>query len=478
MMQRNNDLMNNTRLKALSIALLLFAFTATAAAAEDFHVEIENLKDKVNPSKGDSALFKIHINNKGPDRSFKIDINTGTASGPGWYYLDRPIQRIGENENASTQLHVTPSIGAVAGNVGPEIVVYPLDNSSNVFSKLITYSIRRDNRLALLELEGLEDSYSPNDKVELKVQVKNVIQQDIPANEYQLYLEIDGKSITTPVPGIESGETERISTGIRLENRKAGIYDLRAALRTIDGEVQMERTAKVEVKKQASTERNKKVSKGLLTSKTTFTVKNTGNTAVEDIKIEENIPWYLDPFTTFQNKDLKSENVEGNTVWVVDQLDKGETVEVSYRTNYWPPVILILILVIVSMAIYKHLRKVNISKSGKVAEENYSIHLRVENQTGRVINRAKLEDFVPGIASLVPEFESRKPEKIQKTEEGTKLVWDLGSMDPGEERIITYKLKPKIKVEGNTRLPGAIINYHIDEKKKSKTSYPLSAKFS
>jgi len=105
------------------------------------------------------------------------------------------------------------------------------------------------------------------------------------------------------------------------------------------------------------------------------------------------------------------------------------------------------------------------------------VHLRVKNGTGHAIEDVAVEDFVPGIAMLVRKFDSRKPDRIRNTEEGTEVTWEFDSMAPDEERIVTYILRPKIRVEGYVSLPEAIVEYTRNGKDYWATSHPVSADF-
>ncbi|MDY6789603.1 MAG: hypothetical protein SVV03_06625 [Candidatus Nanohaloarchaea archaeon] len=466
--------------KKLAVVVLVLTVSATASvsAATDFQVNIEEVKKEVKPSDNDSAIFRINIENTGVERTFKTSVNTGTATSPGWYYLDKPLQSIASNRTGTAELRVSPDIGAVAGNRGPEIIVYPLGSPEQQVSQLITFSIIRDSRIAILGLSGIKSKYRPSGHISVRAELKNVIQREIPANEYQLHLELDEKNVTVPIPSMETGQTRTVTGSIDLENHRAGIYDLEATVKTIEGEIHSRKVSRVKIAEKSSLDRDRKVDRGLLTSRTIIEVHNKGNAPAKKVKIEESIPSYIMTFTTFEDGSSRMEEKDGKVLWRIKSLEPGQTAMVSYRTNFWPPILVVLVLLVAGTLAYRYSRRMNVSKQGKVGDGLYSIHLKVENQTGARVERVKLKDFVPGIASLVTEYESSKPEKVQKTSEGTKMVWDIGMMEPGEERIITYKLKPKVKVEDSTRLPSAELEYYRKGEKNMKTSYPLSARFS
>ena len=76
----------------------------------------------------------------------------------------------------------------------------------------------------------------------------------------------------------------------------------------------------------------------------------------------------------------------------------------------------------------------------------------------REIRNVVIEDYVPPILKLVKRFPTLKP-KIKKSGDKIKLTWNIQSLKPGEEVIISYRVKPIVEIVGTLKLPQAKIKY-------------------
>ncbi|MDY6770866.1 MAG: hypothetical protein SV186_02800 [Candidatus Nanohaloarchaea archaeon] len=463
------------------IVLAVLLFAAPAAAQSGFDVTVSSEDTTVRPAQGETAKFHITVTNTAEQQQrFRVSYITGTATDPAWYYLENPFITLEPNETEMTTLYATPDMTAQAGTMGPRIIVFPLDDPDNRFNKLVSFSVIRDTNLEIISFEGPQAMYKPGETVNVSMTVKNVIQRDIAANRYQVVMTVNGDQTTRPVPSIEAGETERITAALELESYRAGIYDLTVEIREIGGEVHSTQQAKIEVTKERRLGYDHTSSKSFLSSSKTVRVTNTGNVVVEDLNVSKSAAWYIDPFVSFPQEPDQIVNVDGERkyVWTVERLEPGESVSFSYTVSYWSLVLVLLILVAAGAVLVRRFRSVTLVKSGRRSGDRLSIHLRVKNNTGSRIEDVEVEDFVPGIASLIEKFDSRSPEKIQSTDDGTKMVWKLGMMEPGEERIITYKVKPRVQVEGYISLPEAEVTYEKKGQEKARESHPISADFS
>ncbi len=468
--------------KTVCIVLLVFLVgTVSVSAAEGFTVSIDSEDTSVVPAEGDTARFLINVTNTGnEERSFNIGYNTGTASDPGWYYLDRSGVRLEPGESTMSTLYVTPGQKAVAGNRGPEIFVYPLNDANNRVSKFATFTILRESDIIITGFSSPQASYDPGESLDVSVTVKNVIRSEIPSNQYQLRLQIDDEEETVPVPVMESGESRTVSASLDLEGYRAGIYDLDMSVQEIGGDIHSTKTAKIEVNEQIRLERwSEEGDGGFLGSSRTAGIRNNGNVVAEDVNVTAEAPWYVSPFISFSVEPDVIQRTDGNDVftWTVERLAPGSEATFSYSTSYWSLILVLAIILVAAVFIYRQFNRVAIVKSVKRADGRYSVHLRVKNNTGRPVKEVEIDDFVPGIAKLVEEYDSRKPSKVQNTDEGTKVLWDIGLMEDGEERIITYKIKPKIQVEGHVSLPSANVQYKRKGKLYSENSHSVSAEF-
>jgi len=78
----------------------------------------------------------------------------------------------------------------------------------------------------------------------------------------------------------------------------------------------------------------------------------------------------------------------------------------------------------------------------------------------------KLVDTLPPLVKLYNRFSGQEPDEISKR----RLSWDLGNMDAGERRILSYIIYSKVGVLGRFALSPAVARYEKDGKRKQTPS--------
>ena len=64
---------------------------------------------------------------------------------------------------------------------------------------------------------------------------------------------------------------------------------------------------------------------------------------------------------------------------------------------------------------------------------------------------------------LTKEFGTLKPDHMQKGSNNIRLIWNVPSLEIGEERIFSYKVKSKIDIVGSLVLPAAAVHFVNDK---------------
>ena len=93
----------------------------------------------------------------------------------------------------------------------------------------------------------------------------------------------------------------------------------------------------------------------------------------------------------------------------------------------------------------------------------------MEVKSNKPIKKIVVRDIIPSSFELIKSFETIKPIKKEKENE-IELIWKIRTMKPGEERVLHYKLKPKIGIIGSISLPKAIMECYLEEKRVVKKS--------
>ncbi len=204
----------------------------------------------------------------------------------------------------------------------------------------------------------------------------------------------------------------------------------------------------------------------------TITLENLGN--IEKIKqVNLKTPWLKKLFSSTDPKADYVNSPNGRSYeWNV-VLQPQEVTYLKVTTNYRIPVILLLAIIIL-FALYYYfrspvvlLKQSLINDNGDDGVEHLKIRLYVKNRSRKPLDNVVVLDRIPGIAEFVKKksLGTIQPEKITKHDKkGTSIKWILETLEPFEERIITYELKSKLKIIGNVSLPSARVKFMFRNK--------------
>jgi len=112
----------------------------------------------------------------------------------------------------------------------------------------------------------------------------------------------------------------------------------------------------------------------------------------------------------------------------------------------------------------------DIGKDGTA--DKTKVILNVRNRSSKLLERVRVIETVPSIVEVEKAFDvgTLKPTKIVKHEKkGTLIRWDFTSLEPYEERIITYRLASKLSIVGKVQLPATIVKFLADNGHSQRT---------
>lgn len=262
-----------------------------------------------------------------------------------------------------------------------------------------------------------------------------------------------------------------------------GEYTL--SVRLFDGDkIKGEKLIKFKVQESSELSLEKDTKKSFLSSTLFLNYKNVGNSQIDETVTYPKISFFKKLFTkvTPKTEVIKQDN---NYVYSWNFiLEPGETFNIEISTSYtWLFIIGILILLALGIFYYLKTRHVTIKKKAfKITESDATTKLKVLlhiiNKTTSETHQIRVIDLLPNMVKLDEEFGSLRPQHIQKGSAGVRLIWEIPLLEPGEERVISYKVKSKMHVIGKIALPSASVQYHGKNKKiiniKSNRSYFLS----
>jgi hypothetical protein len=158
-------------------------------------------------------------------------------------------------------------------------------------------------------------------------------------------------------------------------------------------------------------------------------------------------------------------------LWNVELINNRMQVTVS--ENYLPFFIVIVILILIVIGYYTFrsplvIRKESsnsVRKEGGISELTVILYLK--NRGQHKIKEIDITEPVPGLVAVEREVSlgSLQPSKILRHEKkGTIVKWAIDSLDPSEERVLSYKIKSKLSILGSFSLPEAKAIFKSDNK--------------
>ncbi len=150
-------------------------------------------------------------------------------------------------------------------------------------------------------------------------------------------------------------------------------------------------------------------------------------------------------------------------------LGPQDQAEFSVTTNY-RPLVAIIVLVLVGIILYYVFRSplvVRKESHEMIIKEHddqigFKILVHIKNRTNSIIDNIKIVDHTPPFVKVSNKFTlgTLQPDKmISHQKKGTLLKWSIETLEPFEERIISYEITPKLKVIGSVRLGSVRVKY-------------------
>lgn len=250
-----------------------------------------------------------------------------------------------------------------------------------------------------------------------------------------------------------------------------GTYSVQLTLRDEAGQTVNVKSVNVRVGEVSKTSQTETSSAGILDSTTTVTSRNEGNSPA-DIVVTATIPAFAKDLFDSDIEPSSTEDIGTGTkvTWVFENVPANGEVQVVYKIVVWKIWVSILGIIIVVFLAFRLVFTVKIMKrstfGGSVKKDaEIPVSIEVVNRSLHEVKDVVIRDQVPSIATVVPKFQTVKPD-VHKTAHAYEVVWKFDSLRPGEERVVTYRIKPKMDVLGSLRLNPATVSYSTKDRKK------------
>ncbi|MCS7123612.1 MAG: hypothetical protein RMJ17_03515 [Candidatus Aenigmarchaeota archaeon] len=344
-----------------------------------------------------------------------------------------------------------------------EITAYPYSTPDKKIKKEITVAPKVETVFCLLPIKKDKEVVKPDDEIILETTAKNLGKNDYDAI---LKVYINKELISEENIKIQKFSTITKQYKIKINNNwNPGKYMVEIVLLTNDGKTLDLKEDYFFVTENRNIEQYSINEINFFYATSRFVFKNSGNVKSEPFYYVIEIPSLAHVFLRIISE--KEIIKEGNVYKIlVPSLDRNSYYSFEVKIALYPVWLISLIIIVIIVLVYWKYYTITIKKAIVSKEEEMKIKITVKNARKTKLKNVILRDFVPSLFKVSKDFEFFKPE-INKKSFGIELIWNIGDLNPGEERIVTYKIKPIIELVGKFKLPKAVLKFKEGNKIKT-----------
>jgi uncharacterized membrane protein len=442
--------------KILSLITLLMLIVPTLVLAENEIVtEIIKVSNQAEP--GGTAQFQIKIQNHQNERDvYKINYDDLSVHPFSDFtrniILTNPQLKLDSNQEGIFNIEINILETANQDkNYNTKFTISSVTTPEIKEEVLIkTYVVSPED--VIMIFPDLPETIIPGEEYEIKIRLMNrgnaylenyeiLITSDLP--------QLQKNFIANFAPQEEIIETLKIKTG---ETAKPKDYVINVKVYDTESKTRGSYSSAITLERNENTEEKINEDTGFLSKTILLTRKNNGN-----VKLLQKVEYKKNLFSRIFTKATPEPVMEsGKYIWNIE-LEPGEKFTANIKSNYRPILYGLLIIILdKSVIIRKIMFKIKRTTEG-LSELKILIHLR--NGKATTLENVRILDVLPNSLEPTNEFGTLHPSKVQQGTRGRRLIWEIGTLAPHEERIISYKVKSKVRLIGETNLPPSMIQY-------------------
>jgi len=465
---------------------LIFILCIQMISAKNFDVSLKNIDINVIEGTDDTASFNLTITNKLEKISYfriytlesidwDISVEDSTAN----------VVKIYPKSSKTFTVNVRPIKGKLGSySVSLNVRSQSTDEKEGMFIPINIVSSKG------LYMEYIPDiriwvdmetkKINPKNKITITITLKNENPRNIEDLNIELKSRLIGKRRTISLEPLQEKAVEFTITFDPLEPPKKDILvvNVWTMFQNQSYPKKQPDPIEYEIISYGNIDEDMAVKEKFLKTIKTITVSNRGNVNKDyDVKIETT-PLKKLFISTSPKAEIEKEGDKRYLTWNIklkaekdDEIDtKTITIVHNYRALFF-----LTILVIIGFIGYFILRSpIVIKKSATetdISEEGISgmkIIIHVKNRGKQAIEKVRVIDKIPNIAQLEKEFQigTLKPTHILRGKSYVSLKWDISILESLEERIITYKIKSRLKIVGGIQLHPAVVKFKNEKGKE------------
>ncbi len=452
-------------MKLLPIIFSFLCIFSYAVLAED-EVSAEIIELSSEAEAGGSAEFLVNITNHQIEKDiYRLSYDTRSIAPFSDFassILIEPSQ-IKLDSGESGFFHVTIKIIDTANEDRNYETVLSLSSLTKpkIDEKvtLRTYVVSPED--IILIFPEIPEEIVPGMEASIKIRLKN--RSNIKLSNYEILITSDlpqfyKNFVTDFMPNEEIIETLIVKTD---QSLSPGNYIVNIKVYDSNSKTRGSYSSAFTITKNENIHEQKEEDAGFMSKKIKITKKNEGNIK-SSLAIESKIGFFARLFT---KSNPEPEVNDENYIWRKELLP-GDEFTVEYTTNYRPILYGILIIIIAALSmnylidssvlVKKRIYQIKHNQDG-LSELKILIH--VKNGRREEITNVGIIDVLPNTMGSPEDFGTLKPNTIQQGTKGKRFIWEIDRLASHEERIISYKVKSKLKLIGETKLPPCTVQY-------------------
>ncbi|MCK4550585.1 MAG: hypothetical protein KAT91_01400 [Candidatus Aenigmarchaeota archaeon] len=462
--------MSKNSIFSTSIIFAMVIFSGFVFAEDAVEIKISSKTDATFP--GEPIKYTAVISN-----NYTTDLNSTIfiegADKSAWITLSQHDVYLNTRETKSVDFYITPTYGTAPDNYPFE---FKVETDAGVSTKKFVVYVMRRAELELTIIRSEKEEYEPGEPVTIIAGVKNIGTLDSGV-----------VSVDIGVTGTNANKTDTIDLGtisIKKENTGSkefsfdkyttkGLYVVSATAYNDLGETIGKNTTTFTITEKEIFNTKESTDSNIFYKTVVIEGRNTGNSEGV-LKISRPL-FGFDWLYVFTEEPKRSfETGDKEYVWECT-LMPNETCTVEYKVNYWMYYVIAILLIALFSIILAELERPHIVKKNYKKGIEHAIHIEIKNRSKKELKSVTVKDFIPTVLQFVERKDTLKPTTKRKHKNGTEIIWKLGQLNPGEERVVSYRIKPLLDVVGGIELPEAEITA-VDKKGKKYTG--ISAKVS
>lgn len=466
---------------------LIFLIVCSTLTNALIQIQTEPIKDSILLD--EIALYNITIQNY---ESREITVYLSPGSDVRWLYITKPLViNIKPLANITVLLEVMPKKSLLLeGILGPGSYKIPIiaryDKSrieTSVNLRIKSYTELKKEYLPAVRL-GVEiaQQIDPRDKgipIDLFISNRNLL--NLSDLNLLLKSELFEKQLKISLKPLQDFNTRIIFPVDK--QQKPGKYTLKVYI-MLNNETlgQVSKEFNIIPYKEISI-KNKTKESFLFKTTTRFSIENTGNIRTiykQQLKKSAIGRLFTNTYPKTTHIILNSEIVKG---WSFD-LQPKQSIEVIITTNYRLPIIIIILIILAIITYYVFRSPLVVEKEVKIIGSSkelseFKVLIHLKNRSAKALHNIRAIDRVPSIVEVVREYSlgTVNPSRIGKhSKQGEIITWNIDSLEPFEERILSYKLKSKLKIIGGLKLKPTKVEFEVNGKQTSVKSNSVIVK--